>query len=217
MQSRIRPDLPAADRVALIAAGLLQTERRGRATHVLATDAAWAWANAHLGVALASSSAASPILRAVLSQLGPFLTQRGFVLADLMLDADLSGPHASESVPPSAAGRAHPKPPSCALPSPLQSPSGVPLRPLAKVQRRVCDAVLGLGGGRSKQRVRLAELRVRLPEVSRPELDAVLLLLQSERQLVLYRLDNPAELRPADHEAALLVGGNPRHLVYMEG
>jgi hypothetical protein len=91
------------------------------------------------------------------------------------------------------------------------------LRPLAKVQRRVCDAVLGLGGGRSKQRVRLAELRLRLPEVSRPELDAVLLLLQSERQLVLYRLDNPAELRPADHEAALLVGGNPRHLVYMEG
>jgi hypothetical protein len=191
MQSKIRPDLPAADRVALIAAGLLQTERRGRATHVLATDAAWAWANAHLGVALAPSSAASPILRGVLAQLGPFLTQRGLVLADLMLSADSAVPTPESSTPQ--------------------------LRPLAKVQRRVCDAVLGLGGGRSKQRVRLAQLRVCLPEVSRPELDAALLELQSGRHLVLYRLDNPAELRPADHEAALLVGGNPRHLVYMEG
>jgi hypothetical protein len=211
LQSRVRPELSPEDRTALVQAGLLETERRGRGIHLLATDAAWKWASEHLDMVLPLSPAAGPILANVLSTLGQFLDRRGLVLADLVLQGaqPVSSPPVS-SAPVSSAARFSPIPPRPPKTIDIEQAS-------AEVRGRICNTLLGLAGGRSRRRVRLAELRDRLPEVPRRELDALLLELQSEQQLVLYRLDNPAELAQADHEAALLVGGNPRHLVYMEG
>jgi hypothetical protein len=200
MQSRLEPALSAQERLALVSAGLLETERRGRAVHLIATDAAWQWAGAHLATELAASKAASPILRALLTQLGQFLEPRGLVLADVMLRPDpsrLSLPDGSGALGAGEQAREQ------------RAPSG-------QLRGRIRDTVLGLTGGRSRQRVRLAALRERLPELPRRELDSILLAMQSDEQLVLYRLDNPAELRPADEQAALLIGTSPRHLVYLE-
>lgn len=196
MQSKVRPELKPKERAPLIAAGLLEAERRGQATHLIATDAAWEWASTHLDAELMPSRSASPILHNILTQLGKFLAQKGLALADIVT---LAGGTASDD----SAG------------NPGQNDEGDTA--VGKARTRIRDAVLSLGGGRSKQRVRLSALRSRLPEVPRVQLDSLLLKMQSEQQLVLYRLDNPTELGPADEDAALLVGGNPRHLVYLEG
>jgi hypothetical protein len=201
MQSRLVPGLTAKERSALIAAGLLETERRGRALHLIATDAAWQWASAHLTTELMASKAAGPILQDLLTQLGKFLATRGLVLADLLTSACTPELAAPGGVATLLGSEPHPKQQHA---------------PLGPVRGRIRDTVLGLTGGRSRQRVRLAALRERLPELPRRELDSILLAMQSDEQLVLYRLDNPAELRPADEQAALLIGTSPRHLVYLE-
>jgi hypothetical protein len=198
MQSRLEPELTPEERAALIGAGLVETERRGRAIHWVATDGAWQWAGAHLDSQLAASKAASPILHDLLTQLGRFLGTRGLVLADLM-----TCPSAPKLAPASGVETLHGR-------------EQARREPPGQTRGRIRDAVLGLAGGRSRQRVRLAALRERLPELPRRELDSLLLAMQSDEQLVLYRLDNPAELRPADEQAALLIGTSPRHLVYLE-
>ncbi len=81
---------------------------------------------------------------------------------------------------------------------------------------RVEHACLQLAGGQRKQRVRLSALRQALPAVPRSSLDQTLLELQDAGRAVLYRDDNSAGLKEADHEAALLVGGAPRHIIYLE-
>jgi hypothetical protein len=52
--------------------------------------------------------------------------------------------------------------------------------------------------------------------VSMADTHAALLALQEAEQLVLYRNDYTASLRPVHHRTALLVNGCPRHLVYVQ-
>lgn len=85
----------------------------------------------------------------------------------------------------------------------------------ADLAARILEESLDLAGG-IKRRVRLKDLRERLSDVGKEELDRELLSLQSAERLVLYRLDNPAEVTRADEEAALFVAGNPRHIIYLE-
>jgi hypothetical protein len=201
MKSKTRPRLQPKECRALIRRGLLEEEKRGRAHHLIATDAAWDWANRHLGARLSpGSTAASPILHHVLSQLGDFFAQRGLTLSDLFSPG---APAADEADAPATLASDAPPPRS------------------EDEETRVRDqirATLGrLGQGRARRRVRLADVRETLATIPRRRLDAALLAMQSDGELVLYRLDNRAELRPRDHEAALHVGDAPRHLVYLEG
>jgi hypothetical protein len=90
-------------------------------------------------------------------------------------------------------------------------------RAATTLANRVERCGYALGNNRWKERVRLSALRAILPGVTRRELDRVLLEMQRADRLVLYRLDNPRELTPADKAAAMDVGGYPRHLVYFLG
>jgi hypothetical protein len=93
----------------------------------------------------------------------------------------------------------------------------VPAQP-AKVKdpaQAIRDAYLGLTYGEKRRRVRLADLRTQVG-VSRPVLDATLLAMQKDGLLVLYKLDNPAEISEADRESALYIADEPRHVVYLE-
>ena len=200
MTSQTRPRLHPKECRALISRGLLEEQKRGRARHLIATDAAWDWANRHLSAELSpGSTAASPILHHVLSQLGAFFARRGLTLADLF----------SPEAPPDDVD----------APATLTSDAPPPRsQDAVSLVRDQIRATLGrLGHGRAKRRVRLADVREKLSAIPRDRLDAALLAMQSDGELVLYRLDNRAELRPSDHEAALHVGGAPRHLVYLEG
>ncbi len=71
--------------------------------------------------------------------------------------------------------------------------------------------------GKWNVRVRLAELRKQLPDVPRVELDALLLKMQKDEQLVLYPLDYRPEIKPEDEQAAIDTGGYKNHIVYLKG
>jgi len=88
--------------------------------------------------------------------------------------------------------------------------------PPPSLPKRIEQACLNLTQGARQTRVTLHDLRARLWDVARDDLDGALLTLQREKKLVLYREDNSAALRPEDHQAALLVGNEPRHLVLLE-
>jgi hypothetical protein len=76
-------------------------------------------------------------------------------------------------------------------------------------------ACLALAHGETRKRVRLKDLRPRLT-IPRDALDRTLLAMQTAGRLVLYKLDNPAEITTEDEQAALFIAGQPRHLVYLE-
>jgi hypothetical protein len=85
------------------------------------------------------------------------------------------------------------------------------------LEDRIRSVYLDATGGVWNRRVRLAELRRRLSDVAKEPLDAALLKMQQAAQLVLFRLDNQREITEADREAALSVGGEPRHVLHMGG
>lgn len=77
------------------------------------------------------------------------------------------------------------------------------------------SALLVLAQGKRKERVRLAELRARLPLHSRESLYAALVRMQRAGTIVLYREDNTPALTHEDHDAAIMVGDCPRHLALL--
>lgn len=212
MQSKTRPELSAAERKQLVAAGLVELETRGRAKHLIAKDAAWEWAGAHLDSALSRTPHAQVVLQGVLRQLGKFLAARDLALADVAMAAP--APRASEPADAAVteAGSVSDASVQPAAPAPPVEDDAAP----GELGERIRRVVKELAGGAAKRRVRLAELRARLGEVPRSTLDTSLLELQDAGRLVLYPLDNPVELTPADRQAALLVGQNPRHVIYLE-
>jgi len=84
-----------------------------------------------------------------------------------------------------------------------------------KLPERITEAYLTLSGGNWAKRVRLAQLREKLADVTRQELDETILGLQTQSKLVLYTLDNPNEITAQDKNAAILIGREPRHILYI--
>jgi hypothetical protein len=61
-------------------------------------------------------------------------------------------------------------------------------------------------------------LRHQLSSISRVKFDQALLDMASSGKASLYRLDNPAEIRPEDRDAVLRTpSGEDRHIVYLGG
>ena len=88
---------------------------------------------------------------------------------------------------------------------------------LKSIDDAIRDAYLALTRGHWQTRVRLAHLRERLGQHPRAAQDEALLRMQRENRLVLYPLDDPQDTFDADRAAALYLGNEPRHLVYMKG
>ena len=61
--------------------------------------------------------------------------------------------------------------------------------------------------------ISLTSLRIELDHLDRATVDAELTEMAMYGRIALIRNDNTAELSRRDHEAALELGGNPRHLV----
>ena len=82
-------------------------------------------------------------------------------------------------------------------------------------EQSIREAYLALTHGEKRRRVRLADLR---REASVPEqvLNDTLLAMQIAGQVVLYKLDNTAEISAEDERAALYIADQPRHVVYLE-
>jgi len=131
--------------------------------------------------------------------------------------------NAKEKAQAKSAKRPKPKetPRSKAKPGKAKRPSATRstderLTPAPSLPERIERACLTVTHGARQTRVKLTDLRANLRDVAREDLDSALLKLQREKKLVLYREDNSAALRTEDHEAALFVGNEPRHLVLLE-
>jgi hypothetical protein len=64
--------------------------------------------------------------------------------------------------------------------------------------------------------VRLRELRLRLPDIPRADLDSVLVALFTAQRINLIPQENQQALTDADRESALRVGGENKHLISIE-
>ena len=98
--------------------------------------------------------------------------------------------------------------PAAAAPAPSPAPPDL--------SGQIRAAYLAATGGELNRQLRLAELRAALPAISRPELDAALQAIERAGGAGLLPLDDPTEIRPEDRAAALLVGGRPRHLLWLK-
>ncbi len=203
LQSKTRPELSAKERKALADNGFVTLEPPGKkqGLRLVLTDKAWAWAEAAGDVDLfkSRSSVGAEALQGLLRRLLPFLRREEIPLSNLF---------AEDSAPAEGREGATPAVESTSNENGSSDSKSLPARIEAEC--------LSLSGGARQERVRLSALRHRLKSVQRGVLDAALLNLQDQRQLVLYRDDNTAALTEDDRDAALLVGGEPRHLVYLE-
>lgn len=188
MISKARPELDIrTERTPLVEHGFVRLETRVRgAKHYVLTDKAWAWAASSFDVELMKSN----------SRVGAVALQ-GLLrrLLPFLSNRRLS---------------------LAALFAEESSQAEVPPRASEPLHKRIEQTCLELTGGKRKSRVRLAALRRKLSAVPRDALDYALLDLTDVGKIALFRDDNTAALTTDDHDAALLVGNSPRHVVYLE-
>ncbi len=208
--SKTQPSLSPAQRKPLVDNGLIeivpgvnpQTQRRASFVHL--TDKAWEWAGQNLCADFPLSINGARALKDLLGRLDGYLTRCDVSLADLL---SASAEAAAEEAPAETPVADE------SLWEELEdtSPPRVDTRLEPAIRRAYCDS----SGGHWNVRVRLADLRRRLTGVPREEVDAALLALQAAGALTLYALDNPGEIRPEDQAAALDLGLDQRHILYM--
>lgn len=105
--------------------------------------------------------------------------------------------------------------PLAAILSEQKEADPLPTGAIEEIEGQIQSAYLAVTGGRWHERARLSSMRPLLAGVPRETLDTKLREMQRAKRLVLYRLDNPREIEPADHDAAISIGGEPVHIVYM--
>lgn len=172
-QSEIKPEVKKPDRDALVQAGLVISEKRGRAVWLEVTDKGWAWAGDHLDADLPKRTIhGAAVLQAWLGRLKGFMESRGFALADVL------GPQPTAEPEPAASSH-------------------------DALRGRVRQAYLDATGGRLNQRVFLDVLRDRLRDVDRSDLDDALRKMHLEDGTQLSGSDNPPEITPAMRDASL--------------
>jgi hypothetical protein len=201
MWSKVRPKLTASERKELLQQGLVVTTRRGRANHLVLTQEAWKWAQKSGQVELGKSAEGAAALQGLLRRLLPYLEHHSIRLLDIL---------GGTSVETSEPERKAPSAPSTQTPSEEAEPKG------ALVPNRILERIRALAEKAPAGGVRIVALRAALPHFSRETFDDALLSLRKAGLILLYPDDDRASLTDADHDAAVVEGETPRHLVYLE-
>jgi len=190
LQKDIRPEVKKPDREALVRAGLIAAQKRGRGFWLEATDKGWSWAAEHLDADLPKrSTAGSAILQAWLTRLKAFMASRELVLADVL----------------GAQQRAK---------TPTESPSRAPID-YVTLRARIRRAYLDVAGAKLNTRVLLSDLRERLKDIDRASLDEALGRMHLEDGTTLSGLNNPQEITPAIRDGGLTFKGEPMYVLWI--
>lgn len=186
LRQDIKPPPTAEDVGALQSSRLIERDKVNRSHRYTLTDKGWAHVAAHLGDPLPETKFAAGVLRDLLAGLKAYMGRSGAGLADIMGEA--SPAPAEPSAPPAPDGKELPE--------------------------RIRSAYLDIGG-KFSTRVRLAALRGAL-SVDRAALDRTLVDMMRRGEVALYGLDYRPEITAADEAAAIEVGGEPKHLLYID-
>ena len=196
----IKPDVKKPDRDALVKTGLVAEEKRGRELWLTITDEGWEWAADNLDADLPTQApGACIILRDWLTRLKVFMDASGLVLPDVLVPQQ----------PPKCEAKSESRSESKSSPEAL--PAGY-----RHVRQSIRKAYLQITSGRFNTRAHLCELRKKLRNIERDELDEALMRMQREQEASLYQLDNRIEITDADRAAAIYVGREPRHILWIE-
>jgi hypothetical protein len=193
---------PVAKRRMLVTWGFIEEfqkpklDGKGRATTCLRLlDKGWEWCQDHIAEQIpAKTKTARDVLQGVFQILDRYFSQQNHCcsLGDLV---NQSKPAESKPV--------------------VTTASPVIGQPLKDRVRETCRAITE---GAEGVRIRLADVRSRLSDVAPEELNSILLQMEREGAISLYRLDNPEEITEADKAAALVtVGGTENHILYEGG
>ena len=80
--------------------------------------------------------------------------------------------------------------------------------------QRIREASIEVAGGVNR-RVKLSDLREKLADVDRQSLDQALIAMARTPNASLYEMDDRASVKKADRDAAIHIGGEPRHILWI--
>lgn len=192
---------PVSRRASLVSWGFIEEAKAKKpgskaraATYLRLLDKGWEWCQDHMTEPLPAMNTTRPVLQGLLRILSDFFDQQDSCcsLGDLVNQSKTA-----ES-------------------KPVVTPASFVIAPSLKDRvRETCRAITE---GAEGVRIRLADVRGRLTDVAPEELNSILLQMEREGAISLYRLDNPEEITEADKAAALVtVGGTENHILYEGG
>jgi hypothetical protein len=187
-----------------------KTLKRGRrGIWMTVTEVGLTWAEENLAAVPAKLYAAAPILKAWLARVSVHLQAHKIPIA-VFLEPHRSGAsYESGPADPPAYGFHEDSPAVPYHSNPLNGEYDA-------LRVRIRQAYLAVTGNRINTRARLRDIRQKLNDIDSSTLDAALKRMQREQQAILYALDNKAEITEADRSAAIYLGSEPCHILWIE-
>jgi DNA-binding PadR family transcriptional regulator len=218
-QNELKPQPDRVDRDALVHDGLITYEKRDRRIWIEVTDKGWEWCSRNLGAALPQSSiAASQVLQAWMTRLKTFMAARDLALADILAPQPPAEAKPSEAKPIETkfSEAKSPEAKSPVAKSFATNSADVQSSDYSTVHKRIRRAYLELTGNRLNTRALLSDVRGKLKDIDRATLDQALKQMQQDHEASLFQLDNRREITDDDRAAAVYVGQEPRHILWIE-
>lgn len=191
--SKVRPELTPQERKPLLDGGLIELVQRGRTKHLVLTDKAWAWASKQAVTTLPAAKDPT-LLLTIITKVQQYIQAHDISLAEFL--APSTAP-VENSDTPETQGL-------------LPTLTGTLTDQIQAAYQRITQ-------GKWNVRVRLADLHKHLPNSPKEALDAALRQMQLNGQSVLMPLDDPKGIHAEDEQAAVNIGGDLRHIVYLKG
>lgn len=197
--------LETSERKSLEKAGLIELQKRERIhpnkrktypQYIVLTDKAWDWVSKNYNAQLPRAKNTLPnyeaiLIEALLKTIGANLELRGISLADFLQLQEKKTVDSESTVSAVTAS--------------------------INLEEKIREAYLKASDGSYNVRVRLSELRQHLANLPQAEIDKILGDMELDEKLVLMPLNDPQAIRDEDEKAAIDVGGNKRHILYMKG
>lgn len=191
--SKVRPKLTAQERKPLLDGGLIELVQRGRTNHIVLTDRAWAWASEQPVTTLPAAKDKT-LLFMLITKVQQYIQTEGISLAEFL---------SPSTTPAETSGNAE-------APGLLPALTGTLTDQIQSAYQRITQ-------GKWNVRVRLADLHKYLPHSPKEAIDAALRQMQLDGQSVLIAMDNPKGIQEEDEQAAVTIGNESRHIVYLKG
>jgi hypothetical protein len=185
--------LTGKSRLKLVDAKLIECRKEGRSFVFSLADGGWRWGREELTRAVPpGSGSAGQALYAVLRRLGHYLDRTGRSLAQVLGEQPEDDQREVQHATPSSA------------------------RPAAdEIEKRVRRAYRELADPAGSW-VGLADLRNRLDDLARADLDGVLRLMARMPGVLVEEQTNQKELTGRDRDAAVLIGNRDHHVLLIE-